>query len=176
MKPGPEQRPFVRTYSFRDDGCIPNHPSLPVLLYPSAVSEPGRMETLFASNGWGNTWTNGVFSYHHYHSNAHEALGVARGSAKLQLGGERGEIVEVQAGDVIVLPAGTGHKKLQASADFLISGGYPGGIDYNIRTGGPGERPRVLEEIRLVPMPASDPVYGREGPLLRLWDNNARPR
>ncbi|MGU3471719.1 cupin domain-containing protein [Paenibacillus sp. D51F] len=176
MKLGPEHRPSVRTFAFHDDGSIPNHPSLHVLFYPSAVSEPGRMELLFASNGWGNTWTNGVFSYHHYHSNAHEALGVARGSAKLQLGGEQGEIVEMEAGDVLVLPAGTGHKKLQASADFLISGGYPGGIDYNIRTGEPGERPRVLEEIRLVPMPASDPVYGKEGPLLTLWNNNQGAR
>lgn len=172
MKPGPEHRPCVRTFSFRDDGSIPNHPRLPVLLYPRAVSEPGRMELLFASNGWGNTWTNGVFSYHHYHSNAHEALGVARGSARLRLGGEQGDTVEVRAGDVIVLPAGIGHKKLQASADFLISGGYPGGMDYNIRTGGPDERPRVLEEIQLVPMPASDPVYGREGPLLTLWGSS----
>ena len=100
----------ARLFSFQDDGSIPNNPSLPVLFYPGAFSaQPEKIEQFFQQHGWGNTWQGGVFGYHHYHSNTHEALGVVSGSARLQLGGEEGDIVSVKSGDVCVLPAGTGH-------------------------------------------------------------------
>lgn len=157
-------------FRFEDDGTIPNNPDLPVVLYPGAFSgEPDRIEQAFQQHGWGNTWQGGVFGYHHYHSNTHEALGVVSGSARLQLGGENGEEVEVAAGDVCVLPAGTGHKRLSASEDFRIVGAYPGGVEYNLKTGEPDERPYVLEDIQNTPLPKTDPVYGHEGPLLSGW-------
>ncbi|QJC53966.1 cupin domain-containing protein [Paenibacillus albicereus] len=164
----------VQTYRFKDDGTMPNHPFLPVLYYAGAIDEPARATVRFEASGWGNTWENGVYPYHHYHSNAHEALGVVRGSARLQLGGDGGRSLEVRAGDVLVLPAGTGHKRLSASEDFLIAGGYPGGAKYNVRTGEPDERHRDLEEIRLVPIPQSDPVFGPGGPLTELWRPDGR--
>ncbi|WP_054956844.1 cupin domain-containing protein [Paenibacillus dakarensis] len=162
----------VKAFMFEDDGMIPNHPTLPVLLYVNALSNQSeQIESIFNRNGWRNSWQNGVFPYHHYHSNAHEVLGVISGSALLQLGGEQGAQVELNTGDVVVLPAGTGHKKISSSADFLIAGAYPDGMDYNTRRGEPSDRPKALEEIRHVPLPLSDPVYGTDGPLIRKWRN-----
>ncbi|GGD90160.1 cupin domain-containing protein [Paenibacillus nasutitermitis] len=162
--------PELRTFLFQDDGTIPNNRNLPVVLYPGALKgQADHTESLFNRHSWRNSWTNGVFPYHHYHSNAHEVLGVIRGSVTLQLGGEQGKQVELHAGDVVVLPAGTGHKRLGSSGDFQIVGAYPGGMDYNVRTGEAGERPQVLQEIDQVPLPDADPVFGESGPLLRLW-------
>ncbi|MBW7458589.1 hypothetical protein K0U00_31555, partial [Paenibacillus sepulcri] len=98
--------PEIRTYLFQDDGTIPNNRVLPVVLYPGALKDQAaQTENLFNRHHWLNSWTNGVFPYHHYHSNAHEVLGVIRGSITLQLGGGQGEHVELNAGDVVVLPA-----------------------------------------------------------------------
>lgn len=157
-------------YRFEDDGSIPNNPSLEVIVYPAVFKEnPQEIETVFNSHDWTNSWTGGVFDYHHYHSNTHEALGVCRGSATLQIGGEQGEALTVSAGDVVLLPAGTGHKKLEASSDFAIVGAYPGGVSYNLKTGEPGERPFVLEDIQNTPLPKTDPVFGNEGPVFEKW-------
>lgn len=161
---------------FQDDGVMPNHPFFPVVLYSGAMR--GRIEqteAIFNRHNWLNSWTNGVYGYQHYHSNAHDALGVIRGSAVLQLGGREGMQVELAAGDVVVLPAGTAHKKISVSREFLIVGAYPYGMDYNLRTGKAGERPKVLEEILLVPTPRTDPLYGGDGPLMKLFRKGTRP-
>lgn len=160
----------VMTYTFDDDGIIPNNPHLPLLLYLGAAKDkPNQIEALFNSHNWRNSWTNGVYDFHHYHSNSHEVLGVKSGSATIQAGGEQGKSIELHAGDIILLPAGTGHRRLSASPDFQIVGAYPDGMDYNLRRGKEEERPLALEEIRQVPIPDTDPVYGFDGPLLTLW-------
>ncbi|WP_433944518.1 cupin domain-containing protein [Paenibacillus sp. SN-8-1] len=157
-------------YQFSDDGIIPNHPDLPVLVYPEAFkNNPHETEAIFNSHGWLNSWTNGVFDYHHYHSNCHEVLGVIRGTALVQLGGEQEEQVQLNTGDVVLLPAGTGHKRLSASPDFQIVGAYPGGMEYNTRRGTQEDRQKALAEIPKVPIPDTDPVYGKVGPVHRLW-------
>ncbi|MBM7564760.1 uncharacterized protein YjlB [Paenibacillus sacheonensis] len=160
----------VVTYFFEDDGQIPNNPNLPVLLYAGAFQEdPFQAEARLKENNWRNSWVNGVFGYHHYHSNSHEVLAVLSGTALLAIGGEQGKEIEVQAGDVLVLPAGTGHKKIRSSGSFSVTGAYPDGMSYNTKTGQSGERPQALEDIMRVPLPDRDPVYGDEGPLIRIW-------
>lgn len=163
----------VALHRFADDGRIPNNPRLPLILYPGALpgdeDRASAFERLFASNGWPDGWRNGIFPYHHYHSTAHEVLGIARGSARVLLGGEGGTALEVTAGDVVVIPAGVGHKRLSASADLLVIGSYPRGQSPDLCRGEPGERPRVLENIARVPLPSADPVLGRDGPLMRAW-------
>ena len=162
----------VREYRFDDDSSIPNNPRLPLLVYPQALADldPSRCEELLSGNGWGGSWVDGVFSYHHYHSTSHEVLCVVGGSANLAFGGPEGEKVEVSAGDVVVIPAGVGHRNEGSDNEFSVLGAYPRGQEnYDLRTGEEGERPRVLENIRNVALPKSDPLLGEEGPLLRRW-------
>ncbi|MDN7241549.1 cupin domain-containing protein [Planococcus sp. N028] len=157
-------------HHFEDDGAIPNNPTLPVIIYPGAFKEnPEDIESVFNQNKWTNSWTNGVFDYHHYHNNTHEVLGVKSGSATLQLGGESGQAFEFTVGDVVILPAGTGHKRLSASEDFQVVGAYPHGAEPEIKTGKLDERPEALEDILDAPLPESDPVFGEDGPVLNNW-------
>ena len=126
---------------FEPNSGIPNHPSLPVLLYRSALEDasPNAWKKRFRENGWAGIWCWSVFDYHHFHPDAHEALGVASGSADLRLGGPAGETVHVKAGDLVVLPAGTGHKKEAATNDFQVVGAYPPGQEnYSVMCASPG--------------------------------------
>ncbi|QDL96269.1 hypothetical protein FLL57_02655 [Rhodopseudomonas palustris] len=160
-------------YRFDDDGLIPNNP-MPLLIYKQAADvargDPARtIEGLFAANVWGDRWRNGIFDYHHYHATVHEALGVARGRALVLFGGEQGEAVELIAGDIAVLPAGTGHKCLFASHDFTVIGAYPPGPTMQVTRPTPENYRKALLTIPKVPRPTTDPVYGQDGPLLRMW-------
>ncbi len=161
-------------YLFEDDGRLPNNPHLPLLLYRGALTlpkdDPARgFEELFARHGWGDSWRNSIYGYHHYHSTAHEVLGIARGRVRVRLGGERGIAVELVAGNVVVIPAGVGHKNEGSSPDLLVIGAYPEGQEVDLCRGEAGERPRVLANIARVPLPASDPVLGESRPLLSRW-------
>ena len=163
----------VETLRLAEAEGVPNNPRLPVLIYTAALHKPpgdpaaSAFETAFRTNGWGGIWRNGIFSFHHYHSRGHEVLGIAAGRARLVLGGPTGRELEVSAGDALVLPAGTGHCLLEADGDFLVVGAYP-----------PGQEPDILREppdddarrrIDSLPLPASDPLAGPDGPLRRLW-------
>jgi uncharacterized protein YjlB len=163
------------TYFFEDDGAIPNSP-LPVLVYQDVAEarDPAGCEALFAANGWRGAWRNGIFSFHHFHSTAHEVLGIVAGSASVVLGGPSvGRQFEVGGGDVLVLPAGTGHFNA-GSSDLLVVGAYPDGMRWDIRRGDPAEHDEVIANIRAVPLPSADPVSGDGGPLTRLWSARAR--
>ena len=175
-KPGLERandEPDVLAWELKDDGIFPNS-RLPLLLYRGAalVVQPdpaGLFEKLFAANRWRGSWRNGIYSYHHYHSTAHEVLGVFRGSAKVQLGGDDGLAYEVHPGDVIVIPAGVAHKNLGSTADFGVIGAYPEGQEWDMNYGKPGERPNADGNIARVALPKADPVYGLRGPLMDHW-------
>ena len=136
---------------------------LPKNLDPAAV-----FEELFESNGWGDSWRNGIYDYVHYHSRIHEVLGIARGEGKVQFGGHLGRTLKVKAGDVAILPAGTGHQCLSASKDFLVIGAYPPSGKYDECTSSE-DHERALSAIPKVGRPRKDPVYGTKGPLLKAW-------
>jgi uncharacterized protein YjlB len=161
------------TYVFEDDGLVPNN-RMPFLVYKQAIDfnkdQPEKtIEDLFGANGWGDMWRNGIYDYLHYHSTVHEALGIARGHARVQFGGERGKEIEVAAGDVAILPAGTGHRCLSASSDFSVVGAYPPGPKMQITRPTPENHRKALKTIPQVKLPESDPVRGEDGPLVRLW-------
>ena len=161
------------TFIFGDDGLVPNN-ALPLLVYKRAlelddVSPEATIEALFGGNGWGAMWRNGVYDYVHYHATVHEVLGVARGNAVVRFGGDRGTEIAIAAGDVAILPAGTGHQCLSASADFSVVGAYPPGPRVEITRPSPDNYARALQTIPEVRVPQSDPVMGAEGPLVRLW-------
>lgn len=96
-------------------------------------------------------------------------LGVTGGSASIQLGGPYGWTLDVDAGDVLVLPASVAHKNLGADRDFQVVGAYPDGQDWDLKRGEPGGRLVVDRSIEQVPIPECDPLYGAEGPLLAHW-------
>jgi uncharacterized protein YjlB len=159
-----------QTFTFDDDGAIPNA-ALPLLLYRGAApSDPDAIERMFAANGWPPAWRNGVHPFHHFHSNTHEALGIARGWVKVLFGGPGGQVLEAKAGDVVVLPAGVGHCNQGQSPDLLVVGAYPDNApDPDMHRGRPAEHAAVVRNIAATPRPNSDPVEGAGGPLLRLW-------
>ncbi|MBR0693757.1 hypothetical protein [Bradyrhizobium lablabi] len=158
---------------FGDDGLVPNNP-VPFLVYKAAVDVGGEhpeetIERLFDRNGWGAMWRNGVYDFLHYHATVHEVLGVARGGARVQFGGERGRALEISAGDVAILPAGTGHQRLSSSDDFCVIGAYPPGPPMDLVRPTRESHAKALKTIPLVAIPNTDPVMGANGPLVRLW-------
>jgi uncharacterized protein YjlB len=162
--------PIIETYRFGDDGFVPNNTGLPLVVYRGAIPPAGdraaACERLFAANGWPDAWRNGIYAQHHYHSTAHEVLGIARGSAKVRFGGENGQTLTVEAGDVVVIPAGVAHKREGATGDLLVIGAYPRGQSPDMCRADAANRDRALAAIAAVPLPASDPVTGGASPLL----------
>jgi uncharacterized protein YjlB len=161
------------SFIFEDDGLVPNNP-MPFLVYKAAVDvandHPEKtVEGLFAAHGWGDMWRNGVYDYLHYHASVHEALGVARGHARVRFGGDKGKELEIAAGDVAILPAGTGHQRISASRDFCVVGAYPPGPQMHVTRPTPENHAKALRTIPAVKVPKTDPVLGADGPLVRLW-------
>jgi uncharacterized protein YjlB len=162
----------IETHVFADDGTIPNN-RLPLVLYRGALGSEGdlasRCEAMFEANGWPGAWRNGIFGHHHYHSTAHEVLGIARGSARVRLGGEDGATVELCQGDVVVIPAGVAHKRESASGDLLVIGSYPKGQRPDICRAELAAHDKSAANVAKVALPGCDPVTGGEGPLLDCW-------
>ena len=113
---------------------------------------------------------NGVFDFHHFHSTSHEALAVVAGGATLELGGPQGESFDVGPGDVLVLPAGTGHRRATARAGFTVVGAYPPGQEnYDLLRGDdPAEVEAARRRIEALGPPPQDPVGG-EG--ISRWES-----
>jgi len=160
---------------FRDDGIVPNNPRFPVLLYRRVIAlnargfDPGTLiDALFETHGWTRSWRDTVYDFVHYHSQIHEVMGVARGSAKIECGGIKGRVLLLKAGDVLVLPAGTGHRLIDASRNFLVVGAYPEDGTYDECTD-TRECAEAAKRVAKVHKPSKDPVYGTSGPLTRLW-------
>ncbi len=157
---------------FKDDGKFPNS-VLPVLIYRNVFSEEkGEAEFIanhFADRDWNNSWEGDVYDFHHYHSNTHEVLAVFCGHAEILLGGENGEIINIERGDAVAIPAGVAHKKISSSEDFAVVGAYPNGSDFDLLKGNNSERPEADENIKHVPIPQNDPIYGKMEGLVSLW-------
>ncbi|SPE63336.1 conserved hypothetical protein [Verrucomicrobia bacterium] len=172
------QSPVVEAHQLQDDGTIPNNPKLPLLIYQGAVklnTQDGAsiIEQLLEAHQWGGSWRNGIYPYVHYHSTAHEVLAVFSGSAKVQFGGKHGVSVTLHTGDVVIIPAGVAHKKLGSSQSFAVVGAYPKGQEWDMCYGKTDERPEVDRNIASVALPAADPIYGAQGPLLKYWGQSA---
>jgi len=167
----------VLTFRFGAAGNFPNNPRLPVVIYQGLrdVPEGGGedfavwLEQTWPKHGWNAAWRWGVYEFPHYHSTAHEILGVYRGHATLRLGHTAGQSVEVGVGDVLILPAGTAHQNLGSSARFQVVGGYPDRQVADLMRGEASDRPAADERIARVALPSADPLTGNIGPLVREW-------
>jgi uncharacterized protein YjlB len=160
-------------HHFADDGDIPNS-RLPLIVYgraidPATADPASAFEALFGRHGWGGLWRNGIFPFHHYHSTAHEVLGIARGAASVRFGGEHGETLSVTAGDAVLIPAGVGHKRLSSSHDLLVVGAYPAGQWADLMREGAEDKAGIRARIAAVALPTTDPVEGARGPMSRAW-------
>jgi uncharacterized protein YjlB len=165
----------IEGHALSDDGVIPNNKRLPLIVYRQALALDGpssdpeqAFEALFRANGWGNAWVDGIYDFHHYHSTAHEVLGLAKGRAAVQFGGGQGPVVELESGDAVVIPAGVGHCLLDG-ADLVVVGAYPEGQDWDLCRATEADRAKALENIPWVPLPRLDPIFGDSGPLFALW-------
>jgi uncharacterized protein YjlB len=162
----------IETHTLADDGTVPNN-TLPIVLYRGALGSEGdlasRCEEMFEVNGWPGAWRNGIYGHHHYHSTAHEVLGIARGSARVRRGGENGATVELQTGDVVVIPAGVAHKREGATSDLLVIGSYPNGQHPDICRADTASHAKSAANVARVALPACDPVTGEAKPLLDCW-------
>ncbi len=173
----PDQEQLIQSHYLKDNGAFPNN-HLPLLYYPSVLLmqgpfPAGEVKELFAQNDWKNSWQAGIYTFHHYHSNTHEAIGVVRGETILELGGENGLRLKIQKGDVLILPAGVAQKNLGDENAVVCIGAYPRGKEYDMNYGKPSERPSVDEAIRKVKLPERDPVFGTGGGLLKYWASRA---
>jgi len=174
MSSTPKETVRVIAHTIAASGAVPNHPRWPLLVYPGAVAIAGAdpaaaFEALFDRNRWPPAWRNGVFPFHHFHTNSHEALGVYSGEVTVQFGGDDGVAITARPGDVIVLPAGTGHKKLSSRGALGIVGAYPAGQHADMCTPLTSNAQRSAEAVARVPLPDCDPVYGSGGPLFSHW-------
>ena len=168
-------KPSIQTLLIPDDGIFPNNDALPLILMqqvfdPKTKNLVRTIEKMFHGNAWGKSWRNGIYNFHHYHSTAHEVLGIYAGRVKVQFGGPDGQVVTGEAGDVIIIPAGVSHKNLDQSQDFRCVGAYPEGQSPDMQYGKSGERPQVDNNIRSVSLPKMDPAFGMDGPLLEIWE------
>jgi uncharacterized protein YjlB len=154
------------------DPSVPNHPRWPLLVYPRVLAlrgpDPAALfEALFERNGWPAAWRNGVHPFHHFHSTAHEVLGIYQGEVTVRFGGEHGVDITARPGDVVVLPAGTGHKMLSSKGALGVVGAYPAGQHPDTRR--PANADALRAVVARVPLPDGDPVFGKQGPLFEHW-------
>jgi uncharacterized protein YjlB len=167
--------PSVLSFTLKRRNYFPNS-RLPVLLYKGVLNLPRQkniatkiVQQIFLRNGWSNSWRNGIYGFHHYHSNTHEGMAVSSGEATVILGGPRGKKIAIGLGDVLILPAGVGHKCLSFSENFVCVGAYPQGKDYDTNRGLASDFKKAIEKIHKLPIPQKDPVFGREGFLKTYW-------
>jgi uncharacterized protein YjlB len=163
----------VEHYIIKENGLFPNNDKLPVLLYKNVLAlhsgnTAKTVEDLFEKNVWSNSWRNGIFNYHHYHSITHEVLGVYKGSCSVALGGDDANLFFIKPGDVLVIPAGVAHKNVESTNDFACVGAYPGGSDYDIKKGTKKDKEEAVKNLKKVRLPETDPVYGK-GALQQYW-------
>jgi uncharacterized protein YjlB len=177
MKHDPESTPHPTDLSYEarklaPHDWVPNNSHLPVLIYrraldPSTKDLGKTFEALFERNAWPPQWRDSIFDYHHFHSTAHEVLAVISGRADVIVGGPGGEVIAIEPGDVVLLPAGTGHCLQSTEGRFQVVGAYPQGQQWDIRRDALSKE--EIAAMEALPFPRSDPVAGPEGPLLQEW-------
>jgi uncharacterized protein YjlB len=170
----PIQKINIVRHIFQEDGHFPNNGLLPLLVYRTAFqirdeNTVDMVKEILETNSWTDTWVNGIYDYHHYHSTAHEVLVILKGSCRVQFGGPNGITLSLEPGDVAIIPVGVAHKKVDDADGFTCLGAYPEGQQYDMNTGKAEEHPHAVGNIKKVSMPENDPLYGNDGPMIKNW-------
>lgn len=170
----PVEPKFIVNQIIQPNKEYPNNPFYPFLIYKQVFQLfenhfQKDFVNFFKKNHWINAWINGVYNFDHYHSNTHETLFVFSGMCIIQIGGKKENTFEISTGDVIIIPAGVSHKNLNSSSDFITIGSYPSEIKYDMNYGKPEERLHAEKNIKQVPLPLCDPVFGKYGLLFNYW-------
>ena len=159
--------PKANALYFSAIGSIPNS-DLPLLVMetaiPASAANSTKVEKRFAEHGWRGTWTYTVFDYWHFHVEGHEVLACVAGEASIGFGGDKadgGIAFEMKPGDVVIVPAGVGHKRLDGTSDFQVAGAYPPGQNGGITKAGEMTIENARGAISRLPDPKTDPVDGR---------------
>src|SRR5699024_3881969 len=168
----------LETIYLNEEKPYPNNP-LPVLYFENVLAASLEEEyngddvlQLFTNNGYTNGWKNRIIDQHHFHSSAHESLTYTEGKLCVKLGGENGEMLTIRKGDVLLLPAGSAHKKLEATANHEIVGAYPlNDSDYDFQYGDASDYEMIKKSIENVNLPDTDPVTGAPGNIQQFWEN-----
>lgn len=175
MKKRTDTNPHILHFTLKRNKNFPNS-KYPVLIYRKAINLPFQKnkaakitQDIFLQHGWSNCWKNGIYDFHHYHSTTHECMAICMGSATIILGGPNGKRIKLMKGDIIILPAGVGHKCSSFSKDFLCVGAYPEGKNYDTNIGTAKEYKEAMPKIKALSLPMHDPLFGKEGFLRSYW-------
>jgi uncharacterized protein YjlB len=154
-------------------GYFPGNPYYPLLIYKKALADmnesPQSIQLRLEQNSWCDSWIDGIYDFHHYHSKTHEVLVIISGDCQVQFGGENGLIDTVNQDDVVIIPAGVAHKSLTMSNDFQCIGAYPLDVGCDMNYGAEEEYSKAVEMIKQVRLPIKDPVFGNKGLLFNYW-------
>lgn len=160
-------------YYLSKDGNFPNNSHLPLLHYQKAFdlkkNPEETIKKIFLENNWYRPWVNGIYDFHHYHSNNHEVLGIAEGNCSVLLGGDNGILLLLNKGDAVIIPAGVSHKRVECSGDFSCVGAYSIDEAYNMKHAKTNELAAALNKIKSLSLPDKDPIFGNKGPLFKYW-------
>jgi len=164
----------VSRHHIPSHALIPNSTptNRPLYIYHSALpnASASDIESRLKSVGVvAPQWRYTMYSTTHFHSTTHEVLCVSAGRARLCFGGElnsgRVEPV-VEKGDVMVVPAGVGHRLLEDYGGFEMVGSYPKDAkEWDMCYGKEAESEKI-EAIKKLDWFDMDPLYGSEGPVL----------
>ncbi|CAG9988844.1 unnamed protein product [Clonostachys byssicola] len=207
-------------YDIKPTALIPNSLN-PLLLYKGVFLKDGKVDAVraldtFRSNGWDVQWVTryGRQQRSHYHAYTHEMMIVLSGPGIIRWGSadlsddpeehtygdayeKSGVEVEVEPGDVFVIPAGVAHKSYNPQAEgeafgvltgsargiesfkprekvaelplhgFMMMGAYPVGNSWNWGEG--GDDIGNYHKIWNIPNPKFDPLVGANGGIHKYW-------
>lgn len=162
----------IEKFFFEGNGRVPNS-RLPLLIYRNVIRwDVTTMEAIMRQNKWVTSWHahDGMWPRHHFHCEAHEFICVTKGAHLGKFGGHNGKKSQLNAGDVIVIPAGVGHCGLEISDDLDLTGGFHDGFGVvDFRMGFPEEYAELRARARQIPVLDYDPFFGVDGPLAQIW-------
>lgn len=80
-------------------------------------------------------------------------------------------LLHVEQGDIFILPAGVSHCSTKLDKNYKFIGVYPeNGPKYQMNfCRDPKQVERMIELCDSVELPVSDPAFGDDGPLTKLW-------